>query len=502
MKKLPNSFYSWTTFIGAMMAAVSLFFILFLFLVSYLFPSQASQYLGLFTYIILPVFLVIGLVMIPLGTWRKYKKDKRDHVERVNKFPKVDLNDPSQRMVVFIFGLGSLLFILFTALGSYEAFHITESNKFCGTLCHKVMSPEYTTYHQSAHAKVNCVECHVGSGATWYVKSKLSGLRQVYAVLTHTYPTPIATPVHDLRPARETCEQCHWPQKFYNRTLVSKKYYLSDTENSEWDISVLMKTSAEHEAQGLRSGIHWHVNPDVKIEYVPSSFSRDTITLVKYTNLKTGKVIVYRDTAQEYTEKQMDTKDKRVMDCMDCHNRPSHNFKSPTQFFDEAMSAGKLDQKLPDLKATAMGIFYDNTFPTVDSADRYIRYTLMDYYKSSYPEVYDSSKAQIEHAIAVLQEAYKENVFPTMKADWKAHPNYIGHMETNGCFRCHNGSFKSEGGSVISNSCELCHEIQAQGKPGAMEYAGSKGHLEFKHPVDVGGDWKTTPCKECHTSLY
>jgi nitrate/TMAO reductase-like tetraheme cytochrome c subunit len=487
-----------------MLAAVSLFFILFLFLISNIFPSQVSQYLGLFTYIILPVFLVIGLILIPIGTWRKYKRDKKGEVEREVKFPKIDLNEPGQRMVVFIFTLGSALFILFTALGSYEAFHITESNKFCGTLCHKVMSPEYTTYHQSAHAKVKCVECHVGSGATWYVKSKMSGLKQVYAILTHTYPVPITTPVHDLRPARETCEQCHWPQKFYNRTLINTKYYLSDSENSEWDVSMLMKTGPAHKALGLRSGIHWHVNPDVKIEYIPTSFKRDQIAEVKFTNLKTGKTHIYKDKNREFTAKALDTLkvNERVMDCMDCHNRPSHNFKSPTRFFDDAMSAGNVSQNLPDLKMMAMDLFYNNAFPTVDSADRYIQKNLTDYYKSNYPEIYDTAKAQIKSTIAALQHAYKENIFPTMKADWRAHPNYIGHMEANGCFRCHNGTFTNENGRTISKDCDLCHEIKAQGKPGQMEYAGSKSSLTFQHPVDIGGEWKTTACVECHKSLY
>ncbi len=194
MKKLPKSFYSWTTISGVVLASVSFLIILFLILISNIFPRGVSQYLGLFTYIILPIFLIIGLLLIPIGTWRKFKRDKRQQIQRELKFPKVDLNDPGQRMIVFIFLLGSAVIILLTTLGSYQAFHYTESNKFCGTLCHKVMSPEYITYHQSPHAKVNCVECHVGSGANWYVKSKLSGLHQVYAVLTHSYPTPIATP--------------------------------------------------------------------------------------------------------------------------------------------------------------------------------------------------------------------------------------------------------------------------------------------------------------------
>ncbi len=502
MKKLPSSFYSWATIIGAVLAAISFFLILFLLLVSAIFPGQVSHYLGIFTYIILPVFLVFGLVLIPVGTWRKYKKDKKNKVQRVVKFPKIDLNDPAQRMTVFIFVLGTAIFILFTSLGSYEAFHITESNEFCGTLCHKVMSPEYTVYHQSAHAKVACVECHVGSGANWYMKSKLSGVHQVYAVLTHSYAIPIATPVHSLRPARETCEECHWPAKFYYRKLINKKYYLSDQTNTEWDLTLLMKTGPAHKAMGLKNGIHWHVNPNVKIEYVAANEKRDTIAQVKYTNLKTGEVSIYTDTTHTFSNQQLDTLEHRIMDCIDCHNRPSHDFQSPIQFFDNAMSAGKIPGNLPDVKMEAMDILYNNSFPTVDSADRFIQSEFSEYYQMMYPDLYDTGKILIDTIIARIQRAYQQNIFPEMKAQWSAHPNYIGHTESNGCFRCHNNSFVNEKGHAISRNCDLCHEIKAQGTPGSMEYADSKTSLKFKHPIGIKGKWKIISCFKCHKNLY
>jgi hypothetical protein len=342
----------------------------------------------------------------------------------------------------------------------------------------------------------------VGSGATWYVKSKLSGLRQVYAELTHSWPTPIATPVESLRPARETCEECHWPQKFYNREIINKKYYLADQNTTEYDMTLLMKTGPDLQAKGLRSGIHWHVNPEVKIEYVSANEKRDTIAEVIYTNLKTGQVTVYKDTANVYTQKQIDKFEHRTMDCIDCHNRPSHDFKSPSTFFNEAMNQGSISRSLPDVKTEAMTILYDNTFPTVDSANRFIKTKFLAYYKENYPQVYDTARALINQTIAVLQKGYKANIFPTMKASWLAHPNYLGHLETIGCFRCHNGSFRSTTGRVISRRCDLCHNITAEGTPGHMEYANGKESLQFKHPVDTGEAWKTQNCVDCHKNLY
>lgn len=165
--------------------------------------------------------------------------NKSKTIER--KLPFIDLNRKDHRNAFLIFAAGTTIFLFISALGSYEAFHYTESTEFCGTLCHSVMNPEYTAYQNSAHAKVRCVECHVGTGADWYVKSKLSGLYQVYAVIANVYPKPIPTPIKNLRPARETCEECHWPQKFYSRQLRTEKHFLTDEKNSEWDISLIMK---------------------------------------------------------------------------------------------------------------------------------------------------------------------------------------------------------------------------------------------------------------------
>ncbi len=166
-----------------------------------------------------------------------------------------------------IFIAGTVLLLIISSIGSYEAFHYTESVEFCGKFCHKVMKPEYITYHGSSHERVACVECHVGSGASWYVKSKLSGLYQVYSVLAKKYPQPIPTPIANLRPARETCEECHWPEKFYDHKFSVKHSFLSDEENTERIINMQIKTSTKLVMGELEKGIHQHISPNVRIEY-------------------------------------------------------------------------------------------------------------------------------------------------------------------------------------------------------------------------------------------
>ena len=263
--KFTSSGRNWITIIGLLIAAVNLALIIALFIISTLFDKSAT-YLGLFIYIILPGFMLLGLIMVPVGILISRKRKILSSPDEKKRLPNIDLNNPTHKKAFIVFAIVTVILLFLSTYGSFEAYHLTESVEFCGSLCHKVMEPEYTAYQNSPHANVSCVDCHVGSGASWYVKSKLSGLYQVYATITKSYKAPIETPLHDLRPARETCERCHWPQKFYSRKLYTEKYFLADSPNSEWDIILQMKTGPEYEDLGFSEGIHWHINPDVQID--------------------------------------------------------------------------------------------------------------------------------------------------------------------------------------------------------------------------------------------
>ena len=493
--KLPSSVYNWLSIIGAVVALISLFMIIFLFAISTIF-DQGGSYLGLIIYIILPGFLVIGLLLIPIGMYIYSKKKKKGGETKKPAWPVVDLNIKAHRNAFTIFAIGSTIFLFLSAIGSYEAFHYTESVEFCGTLCHEVMKPEYTAYQFSSHARVACVECHVGSGADWYVRSKLSGLYQVYAVTTGVFPRPIPTPIHNLRPARETCEKCHWPQKFYSHQLVKERHYLSDEKNTEWNIDLVLKVGASHSALGLSEGIHWHINPDTKIEYIASDEKRQTIPWVKFTDLKTGKVKIFKDEDNMFDESKLDSLETHTMDCMDCHTRPSHNYRPPAFFVNNAMTAGDIPKELPGIKSLAMDICSEE-FATTKEAMDYIRSEI----ESNYAEQDSIDSKLVEQAVTGLQKYYSRNIFPEMKVRWDAYPNNIGHMEFTGCFRCHNDTHQTEDGEVISKNCNLCHSITAQGSPGNMMAAGFDESLEFKHPVDIDEEWKEMLCVDCHTGL-
>lgn len=498
--KLPPSSKNWITIIGGILAAIAFSLIIILFLLSSVFKLDNTN-LGLFIYIILPGFFVLGLLLIPIGILRERKRMRKSGNGENKRLPMIDLNNPSHRSAFIFFAVSTVIILILSTLGSFKAYHITESVEFCGKLCHKVMEPEHTAYQNSPHANLLCVECHVGAGASWYVKSKLSGLHQIYAVLADDYDRPIQTPLHDLRPARETCERCHWPQKFYSRSLVTNKYFLADSLNSEWDILLQMKTGPEYSAMGLKEGIHWHINPAVSIDYISENDKRENIIYVRYKNLNTGETIIYNNAENAITDSIVKSAEMRTMDCIDCHNRPSHKYKSPTVYFDQAMIAGRISRQIPFIKKTSMEILRE-TFTDKDSALMRISEGIGGFYRATYPDYYKVNNQKIDSAVTSIKESFSLNAFPRMKVSYDVYPDHIGHLETNGCFRCHNDQFVSQNGRKITRDCNLCHTIVGQGNSGAMEYSNIRESLQFRHPVDVGTAWAEANCSECHLYLY
>jgi len=496
--KLPKSIYNPLSLIGSILTGISVVIILFFLVGMWLFDI-GGDYLGLFVFIILPVFLLVGLILIPVGMVRRTKRMKRGDGESIGFV--LDMNNRRHWNATAVFIFSTFLFLLLTGIGSYKAFHYTESNEFCGMLCHKVMEPEYVAYQGSAHSRVHCVQCHVGEGADWYVKSKLSGLYQVYSVLTKKYPTPIETPIHNLRPAQETCEKCHWPQKFYSYRLRNEKHFLADAANTQWDIQLKMKIGSEHGAQGLLEGIHWHINPDVRIEYIASSMKREYIPWVRYINTATGDTVVYNDIYETLDPAAMDTLELREMDCLDCHNRPSHHYLPPQEFTDMLIASGQIPHELPEVKALAMQVF-NNSFGDRDSAQMSIAESIREFYTSNYPDVASDKPELLKQATAGFIAGYSKNIFPEMKASWDVYPNQVGHIEFNGCFRCHNGNHESAAGEVISRDCDLCHTIVAQGTSEYYETTSIDSSLAFRHPVDINEAWKEFTCADCHRYLY
>jgi hypothetical protein len=468
-------FRNWFGLAGAILATGSVFACLFLFAIQ-LFLPHGNAYAGILIYILAPVFFFGGVALVLLGFWlqRRQKPAAGLFV--------IDLTRPRDRRLLGVFIAGAVVFLLCTAIGSYQTYQFTDSVQFCGTTCHVPMKPEYTTYLQSPHARVACAECHIGPGATWFVRSKLSGSYQVYATLFNKFPRPITTPIKNLRPARETCEQCHWPQRFIGDMDRTDYHYLADASNTPFAVRLLLKVGGG-EPNGTMTGIHWHVSRNFKVEYLANDPQRQVIPWVRVTDLANGKVTVFQDKSFHGDPAQYPI---RTMDCLDCHTRPSHRFISPDEAVDTAIHDGLLDVSVPWVKSNVVAVLVQ-PYQTADEALQKIAASL----RASYPKL-----ANVDRVVAEAQKIYKANFFPEMKTDWRVHPDNIGHKISAGCFRCHDGNHATaDGKQVISASCNLCHIILAQGSGPQLNQLNAAGY-DFYHIDSVYTD---PSCAMCHT---
>ncbi|MGO9481405.1 MAG: NapC/NirT family cytochrome c [Candidatus Kryptoniota bacterium] len=490
-RRFPDLFYNPTSMVGVIIAAVTFGSVILLMLTNVIWGTF-PPYFGIVTYILLPSILILGLVIIPIGALIERRRRNRAVEMGKPRLPRIDLNDGKQRTAFMLFATGTLLLMIFTSIGGYRAFEITESVTFCGKVCHTVMRPEYTTYLHSPHARVACVQCHVGPGASWYVQSKLSGAYQVYSVIFHKYPQPIPTPIKDLRPVRAACEQCHWPPSFVGERRITRAFYLEDSANTRWTIDMLIKIGRSTSGEVQLPPVHWHVTHNV--QYLSTDTALQDIPWVRVVEAN-GKSEVFATTNNPFTPDSVKDSEVKTMDCIDCHDRPTHIIKSPEDAVNDAMASGAISPDLPWIKQTAVNTLIPRYVNTEDALDS-IALSVESFYKNKYPNIASTQNSQIKEAVASLQSIYKENFFPYMRVDWRAYRNDIGHETYLGCFRCHDGNHKSADGQIIPNNCETCHVILGQGtKP--QEEINLQG-VAFQHPVDIGDAWKEGLCTDCH----
>lgn len=494
-RRFPDYFYNWVSAVGAFLATGTFCIIIMLISID-LFVHETTLYLGLLTYMILPGFVVAGLVLIALGAI--LEKRRRDQGRGASMAPvlNLDLRNPKQRRAVFVFVGGTSVFLMASSLGTYKAYQISESTKFCGTLCHSVMEPEHTAHARSAHARVDCVACHIGPGADWFVKSKLTGAYQVYSTAFKKYARPIETPIKNLRPARETCLQCHWPEKFFGARKHVNPHYLGDEMNTPYPITLLVDVGGvggSSDSEG--HGIHWHMAIQNKIEYMARDRQRQEIAWVRVTK-PTGEIDEYTSTDTPLTAEEMQRGERRVLDCIDCHNRPSHNYRPPILEVNQAMSQGDISTRLPYIKREAVKAL-DQEYPDRVAAQAAIRTQITEFYRENYPAVLRDQKSDVEKAVVSVQAIYAQNFFPEMKVSWRKYPENIGHSRSAGCFRCHGSSLATAEGKTISRDCNSCHQIMAQGNEPRSGMVSTHG-LKFTHPVDIGGMETEGNCSACH----
>jgi hypothetical protein len=347
--------------------------------------------------------------------------------------------------------------IVIVSLASYRGVEYMDSTQFCGQACHSVMKPEATAHADGPHARVACVQCHIGSGAAWFAKSKLSGTRQLLAVSFHTYSRPIPAPVENLRPARDTCEQCHWPAKFHGDEVRRIVEYADDEKNTESVTTLQMHVGGGVARPGAVQGIHWHADAANEIDYISTDDKRQVIG---YVRVKDGSGAVREYTAPGVTPEQLAQGEHRRMDCVDCHNRPGHQMAAtPERAVNAAMARTDIPANLPFARREVLKVL-KASYPTEDEATEGIAKGLRDFYRGSYPALYTSRPQDLEKAVVGAQQAYKRNVFPEMNVQFGTYPNNVGHMDFPGCFRCHDDNHQSKDGKKISQDCDTCHKIE------------------------------------------
>jgi hypothetical protein len=495
MRKIfPKSVYNPVSLGGAFLAALSFGLILFLMILES-FNDVHKPYMGIIAFVILPVFLISGLLAIAIGMYREKKRQKSIDF-KARKFPIIDLNDPRHLAGTIFFSVGTIFLLLFSAFGSFKAYEYTDSDQFCGTVCHTVMEPEYTAYQNSPHSKVGCVKCHIGEGAGWFVRAKISGSYQLYSVTFNKYSRPIPTPIENLRPAQETCEQCHWPKHFFSEKKVQLHYYLDDEKNTKSELTMLLRVGGGNSELGNTNGIHWNMNIANDIFYSSTDEKRQVIDWVKSVNKATGKETIYRLKSKNIKVKDPAPESLRKMDCIDCHNRPAHIYNEPSRIINLSMFLGKISDKLPYIKSVTVQAL-EGEYETKDDANAKISSFISSFYTKNYPDIAKTMQKEINTVISEAKKVYSKNYFPEMKVNWKHYPNNLGHMNYDGCFRCHDGKHVSDNGKTITNDCNSCHILLAQDTPQKGKQVALEG-LEFTHPGGIEVSFKTQKCSTCH----
>ncbi len=403
---------------------------------------------------------------------------------------------PRWRKVLPYASMGVITLIALVAFA--YTWEYTNSPDFCGTTCH-TMPPEYSAYLVSPHARVACVECHIGRGfIATRITRKAGDLRHVLDTLFRRYEFPIYAKT--LRPARETCEKCHYPEKFSDDSLREIKRFANDADNTPYSIYLTLKTGGGSKRQGLGRGIHWHI--ENKVLFLAIDPLEEQIPYVRVE--ENGKVTEYVDIDADIDPAQIDPRQLREMDCITCHNRITHLVLTPEDTVDQLLARGLISTAIPEIHRKAVEV-YSQIFETTEQGLNHIA-GLAGYYKVVYPQFYAQNKELIDQAIRALQDAYARSVFPEQKSDWTTHPNNVGHKDSPGCFRCHDGKHLDTQGQAIRLECNLCHSIPVVAGPEdfVARIEISRGPEPESH---LNANWITlhrevfdTTCSNCHTT--
>ncbi len=456
----------WTGKLGIILVLSSLVSFLFFQILQFI-GLFGNAYAGLIAYLVFPALFILGMILVPIGWWQYRKKTGKTTRELFSEsFDPEDLKAQiTGSRALWIVTIITVASIVFLSSVSINALHFMDSSEFCGTACHDVMGPEWAAYQQSPHARVACVDCHIGEGVGAVVDAKLNGVWQMISATFELYNRPIPTPVHNLRPARETCEKCHWPDKFYGRRLKSIVHYRSDEQSSPRYTTLLLKIDAGHGAEP--SGIHWHIAEENEVRFAAVTEEREEIVWVE---VKQKNGDFKRFANRNLKDIEVPIEQTRTLDCVDCHNRATHIYEEPDDAIDDRLLSGLISRDIPFIKREGLKALNSADFNQKERGNENIEFMIKSFYNRHYPEFSNASADKIDQAITALQGIYSRNIHPEMAITWGSYPNHIGHENDLGCFRCHNQNLRDAEGNNISATCTLCHSILAKDSDQPFEY--------------------------------
>ncbi|MBV8569267.1 MAG: NapC/NirT family cytochrome c [Acidobacteriaceae bacterium] len=434
----------WLSLLGAGLVTTAVISWLFL-LPGQLKGHGENPYLGIAVFVILAVF-VAGLALIPIGIYLSKRQIQAGLPEGG-----LDRKAALQRLAWFL-GVTTFANILIGTQVTYRAVKHMETPQFCGATCH-VMHPELAAYQNAPHAEVECVECHVAPGATGWLKSKTAGMHQFVQTVTNTYPRPVPSALESNRlvSARETCENCHWAQKFAAVKLRVISKYADDQTNTLTQTVLMMMVGGSK-----TGGIHGaHFGPGIHIHFAASDPTRQTIPWVEYRNTTTGETETFVTSGSKADS--ANALPKYEMQCVDCHNRPAHSFDLPESAMDKALALGQIPVTLPYVKKKSVELLKANYHSSQEAADK-LPGAMVAFYQQNYPDVSKQRARDITQAANAVLAIYNRNVFPDLKVTWGTYPNNLGHQNSPGCFRCHDASHETANGKTITQDCNACHE--------------------------------------------
>ena len=414
-----------------------------------------NPYAAIVTFVVFPAGAILGLLSIPTSIYFRRKKWFKENINKGNVI--IDFGKRTHRRAITLFLVLSVVNITVFSLVLYEAYHFAESDFFCGAICHTVMAPEYTAYQRSAHAKVGCVSCHIGSGAKWFVKAKLSGLRQVKAIILGNYSRPIPAPVEELRPALDTCGECHWPEKFQGKKMKQFVKYSNDDQLKPDVQEVSLHIGGRNPQTDTFEGIHWHASRNVKVEYESLDEKRTSIGRIKVTKPSgVTEEYVLDGAASEVKDGKW-----RTMDCIDCHNRPTHIYDDLEQKVDFGLQSKKLNPEIEGIREDSLKVLQTKYATREEAKEKIVANLVALQTERHGADFAAKNAATLNSSGAYLLDAYLANVWPEMKVTWGTYKGHLGHQhesEGYGCFRCHDEEHKTSSGKTISQSCDLCHD--------------------------------------------